>query len=168
MVVVAPEDSAHEPPPIVVGMLVAARIAYFAVASPACVLHLDDPLDRIVPTPQLDRPEVIADFRDRVAQEFRRLRPAAVGVAFTRRYMGWNANDAFDRFSLDTAAMLAAVDLGIRCERVRQEDAADAVGVAPAKLGAQAAARLGIDRTRYWNDRVWAIATAVYMARRAS
>lgn len=125
---------------------------------------LDDPLDWITPTEQVDRPEALGDFRDRVKQELRRIKPHAVGVGFTRKYKNWTAQQAFKRFSLDAAAMLAAVDLGIACRQVREEDAARSLGVAPTKLAELAPTKLGIDRTNYWDDRVWAIATALCIA----
>jgi hypothetical protein len=149
---------------VVVGLAVLGGIAYFAVVRCPDRLLLTDPLDRIVPTKQVDPPQALANFRDRVGQEFRRLQPRAVGVGFTRKYKNWKAQDAFRRFSLDATAMVAAVDLNIPCQQVRQEDAARAVGVAPAKLVEQAAAKLGINETKYWNERVWAIATALHVA----
>jgi hypothetical protein len=157
------DKSPHEPD-VVVGIAVQHGVAYFAVVQCPDILLLTDPLDRIVPTEQVDRAEVLRNFRDRVAQELRRLQPRAVGVGFTRKYKGWTAQEAFTRFSLDAAAMLAAVDLHIPCLQVRQEDAARAVGAAPKLLADHAAARLGIQKTTYWSERVWAIATALYVA----
>ena len=160
-------DGESHPPDgsgVVVGIAVQHGQAYFAVVECPDKLLLSDPLDRITPTQQVDRPEGLADFRDRVAQELRRLRPVAVGVGFTRKYKSWTAEEAFSRFSLDTAAMLAAVDLNIPCTQVRQEDAARAVGIAPTALAQHAAATLGVEPTKYWNERVWAIATALQVA----
>jgi hypothetical protein len=150
---------------VVVGISVRGGQAYLAVVECPDKFVATDPLDRITPTQQVERPEVLGDFHDRVAQELRRLRPRAVGVGFTRKYKNWTAEQAFRRFSLDAAAMLAAVDLGIPCQQVREEDAARAVGVAPTKLAEEAAGHLGIGETDYWNDRVWAIATALHVAK---
>lgn len=160
-----PESDRPDGPGVVVGISVRGGEAYFAVVQCPDTPLVDDPLERITPTQQIDRPAGLADFRDRVAQELRRLQPRAVGVGFTRKYSSWTAEDAFRRFGLDAAAMLAAVDLGISCQRVREEDAAGAVGVAPTKLPEQAPARLGIDKTKYWSHRVWAIATALHVAK---
>lgn len=161
-------DSDDAPGPgRVVGVSVRGGRAYFAVVECPDTFVAGDPLDRITPTQQVERPDVLGDFKDRVAQEFRRVRPRAVGVGFTRKYKNWSAEQAFKRFSLDAAVMLAAFDLGIPCQQVKEEDAARAVGVAPTKLAEQAAARLGIDATDYWDERVWAIATALHVAKDA-
>jgi hypothetical protein len=149
---------------LVVGVSVRGGRAYFAAVRCPDTVLIDDPLDRIAPAAQGEHAAVLANFRDRVSQEFRRLRPRAIGIGFTRKYQQWTAEDAFTRFTLDAAVMLAAVDLNIPCSRVREEDAARAVGLPPNMLAQAASAKLAITRTKYWNDRAWAIAVAIAIA----
>ena len=146
------------------GVSVRGGRAYFALVRCPNVPLLDDPLDRITPTEQGDHPAVLANFRDRVVQELRRIRPRAVGVGFTRKYQQWTAEEAFTRFTLDAAVMLAAVDLNIDCQRVSEEDAARAVGVPPKDLPERAPGALGVAKTKYWKDRAWALAVALHVA----
>jgi hypothetical protein len=148
----------------VLGVSVRGGQAYFAlVCCPATPL-LAGELDRITPSTQGVHATQLGNFRDRVSQELRRIQPGAVGVGFTRKYNNWAAEDAYTRFTLDAAVMLAAVDLNIECVRVSEEDAARAIGVPPKDLSARAAGALGVTPTKYWKERAWALAVALHVA----
>jgi hypothetical protein len=147
-----------------VGINVSGGIAYLGVANAGGEVALDDPAPRIGPNAQLDVARRLEDFRSRIAQELRRIRPQAVGVARTRRYQRWGYQEAFDRFTLEAAVMLAAVQEGFPCRQVKQEDAARATKVPVTKIAEALPERLGIEPTPYWRDRSVAFATALTLA----
>jgi hypothetical protein len=105
----------------VLGISVRGGRAYFALVQCPSTPLLGDELDRISPSAQDDHAAVLGNFRDRVSQELRRLQPRAVGVGFTRKYQNWSAAEAYARFTLDAAVMLAAVDLNIDCASRRRD-----------------------------------------------
>lgn len=159
------EDQQNAPPDkLVVGVSIHAGVAYFGVVKCPDVILIDDRLDRIVPATQGSLSTDLDDFKNRVLQELRRLQPHAVGVGFTRKYGGWTAQNAFKRFSLDAAVMIAAAELGVRCDRVKLEAAAKAVGVPPTKMDELGASSLGISPPRNRTERTWAVATALAVA----
>jgi hypothetical protein len=147
------------------GIAVARGAVYLGVVREPDELLLDDLAERIQPSAQLELDAQLGDVRDRVRQELRRLKPAAVGVARTRKYMNWKYQPAFDRFSLEAAAILACVDAGVPCRMVRGEDAAKAVPAPPSQIAEHALQNWSITPTAYWKDRVWAFATAMALAK---
>ncbi len=149
---------------IYVGINIASGAAFLgAVRCPDRVL-LDDGADRILPSEDLDYPARLEDFRLRLAQELRRLRPAAVGLARTRMFKNWTMAAATQRFGFEAAAMLAVVGEGIACELVRQEDAARSVGVPIKEAPDHLPEALGIEKTPFWKDRSIAFMTARHLA----
>lgn len=149
---------------VYVGINIASGAAFIgAVRCPDQVL-LDDGADRILPNEDLDYPRRLEDFRARLAQELRRLRPAAVGIARTLKFKQWSMSEATTRFGFEAAAMLAAVQEDIPCELVRQEDAAPSCEV-PLKRAAELLPdALGIEKTPYWKDRSVAFMVARHLA----
>jgi hypothetical protein len=147
------------------GVNVASGVAYLGVVRAPDQLMVDDPGDRVEPSASLGDAARLDDFRSRVQQELRRLKPAAVGVMRPRKYNGWMWSAAFNRATLEAAVMLAAVAEGVRCTIVRAEDAAKAVPAPPTKVVELAANRWGIEPTEHWKDRVWAFATAMALAK---
>ena len=154
--------------PLFLGINIAGGAAYLgAVRAPAEIL-VDDQADRILPNDGLDRPVRLEDFRARLAQEMRRLKPAKVGIARTRMFQNWTMKDASNRFGFEAAAMLAAVQEDFACELVRQEDAARGAGVPIKQVQEMLPAVLGISKTPYWKDRAVAFMVARYLAGQAS
>jgi hypothetical protein len=151
--------------PIHLGISVAGGAVYLGVVREPDELVLDDPAERIQPSAQLDLAAQLGDVRDRIRQELRRLQPAAAGVARTRKYTSWQYQAAFDRFSLETAAILACVDEEVSCRLVRGEDAAKAVPAPPTKVTERAHRQWDITPMAYWKERVWAFATAMALAK---
>jgi hypothetical protein len=138
-----------------------------AVRGPDRIL-VEDEADRILPNESLELPLRLEDFRARLAQEMRRLRPTKIGVARTLMYKGWSMKSATSRFGFEAAAMLAAVQEDFECELVRQEDAAKSVGVRLTEAAEQLPDVLGIDRTRYWKDRSIAFMIARHLSEEES
>jgi hypothetical protein len=147
------------------GVHIASGIAYLGVATSADGLIMSDPADRIRPSPQLADANQLGDFRDRVSQEIRRLQPAEVGVFRTTRFRNWSFTDAWTRFSLETAVMLAAVGEGVPSRHVVAEDASGTVPCPPNKIPDIAAEAWGVQRPQYWRERAPALAAALALAR---
>jgi hypothetical protein len=146
------------------GIQVAARVLYFGVAM-ANNLAPDTGPPRLKPSDQLELAAQLGDVRDQVRSELRALAPAGVGVLRTTKFSQWKYKDAFGKFSLETAAILACVDEGVPVRLVTAEEAASAVPASRANLPAQALKAWGISpKPPYWNDRAWAIATAAALA----
>jgi hypothetical protein len=149
------------------GIQVAGRVLYFGVATtdgPA----VDEGPARLKPSEQLELAAQLGDVRDHVRSELRALSPAGVGILRTTKFSQWQYKDAFPKFSLETAAILACVDEGIPARLVTAEEAASAVPAARASLPAQALKTWGVDpRPPYWNERAWALATAAALASKA-
>lgn len=151
-------------PSVFVGINIAGGEAYLgAVRAPREPL-VSDPADRISPNSQLDMAPSYEDFRARLAQELRRLQPAKVGVARTRKYRSWSMADATTRFGLEAAAMLAAAQEGFECQLVTQEDAARTIAVPLPKLIGQLPGRLDMTKTPYWAERSVAFLVAAHLA----
>lgn len=146
---------------VYLGLRISSGVAYFGAVESPDQLLLDDPLDKLASNTHLDTAAKLEDFRARVAQELRRLEPAAVGVARTMRYQQWSYQSAFDRFSLEAAAMLAATAEQIPCYVVKQERAGKAVGLPPNQIADRLAGRLGIEAPAHWEHRSVAFAAAL-------
>jgi len=150
---------------VFVGVNVAGGVAYFGTVEPPERLLVGDPTDKLEPSANLRDAARLDEFRSRVQQEFRRLKPSAVGVMRPRKYSGWQWNAAFNRAILEAAVMLAAAGQGINCTIVRAEDAARAVPAPPTKVVEQAATKWNVEPTEHWKERVWAFATALALAK---
>jgi hypothetical protein len=129
----------------------------------------DDPLERLELAQSLAGAEQVADFAARFKQEVRRIRPAAVGVVYPRRYSNWKYADAFRRVSMETAIMLGVAELStparpIAYVQVKQDPMAKALGIPLPKFGEKAKAQWGHGVPRYQKDRLYAVAAAVYLA----
>jgi hypothetical protein len=149
---------------VYVGINIASGAAFLgAVRCPDQVL-LDDGADRILPSEELDLPRRLEDVRARLAQELRRLQPAAVGVARTLKFKQWSMSAATTRFGLEATAMLAAVQEDIPCMLVRQEDAARSAGVPLKRAEELLPGALKIEKTLYWKDRAPAFMVARHLA----
>jgi len=158
----------HNNNQLYVGINIASGGVYLgAVQSPDAVLA-DDQADRILPNEDLDYPARLEDFRARLAQEFRRLQPATIGIARTRKYAQWSMAEATKHFGLEAAAMIAAVQEGFDCHLITQESAAKSVGVDPKDVVGQLPDRLGIERTHHWERRSVAFMVAVHLAKEKS
>lgn len=125
---------------------------------------IEDAADRIKPNAQLDDAPRFEDFRARVGQELRRLQPAIVGIARTRKYSNWTMANASTRFGLEAAAMIAAEQEGLPCRLVTQEEAAKTVKAPIPRLTQALPGRLGIQPTPYWGDRAVAFLIAAHLA----
>jgi hypothetical protein len=156
-------DIGHDEP-VYVGINIASGGAYFGAVQGPDVVLTDDQADRILPNEELDYPVRLEDFRARVAQELRRLRPASVGLARTRMFKNWTMSSATTRFGFEAAAMLAAVQEGFPCLLVRQEDAARSAGVPTDRMIEMLPEALGIEKTRYWKERSIAFMVARHLA----
>jgi hypothetical protein len=150
-----------------VGVAVASGTAYLAIATANQIL-LDDPAEQVACNDRLHDAERLEDFRGRLGQVFRRVQPVEVGVARTTRFARWTYKDAFARFGLEAAVLIAAAHEGFAARVVTREEAARGAGVPMPTLHEQLAPTLGIERTSHWSHRALAIATAVALARRAS
>ena len=139
---------------VFLGVNVSAGVLYLGVVRASGELVLVDEAERIQPSSQLALDSQLGDVRDRMRQELRRLRPVAVGIARTTKYNGWAYQSAFDKFSLETAALLACIDDDVPAQLVRGEDAARAVPAPKTRVVERAAEIWEIERTRYWKDRV--------------
>jgi hypothetical protein len=146
-----------------VGIHIASGAAFLAAISGGQPL-VDDSADRIRPNAQLNDALRLEDFRARVGQELRRLQPAKVGVARTRKYGNWTMANASKRFGLEAAAMIAAAQEDFECQLVTQEEAAKTVEVPIPRLGRVLPGRLGIEPTPYWEDRAVAFLIAAHLA----
>jgi hypothetical protein len=153
-------------PPTYVGINIASGVAYFGAVRGGEIL-VRDSADRIRPNGQLDDATRYENFRARVAQELRRLQPALVGIARTRKYGQWTMATATKRFGLEAAAMISAAQEDIECRLVTQEEAAKSVEVPIQRLTAILPERLGVEPTAYWNDRAVAFLVAAHLAKRA-
>jgi hypothetical protein len=150
--------------PVYVGINIASGGAYIGAVRCADDVLVDDAADRVLPNEELELPARLEDFRVRLAQELRRLRPAKVGIARTLMFKNWSMKAATTRFGFEAAAMLAAVQEGFACELVRQEDAAKSVGV-PLKRAAELLPEaLEIEKTPYWKERSVAFMVARHLA----
>lgn len=127
---------------------------------------VEDGADRVAPNMQLADAARLEDFRARLAQEFRRLQPAMVGVARTRKYQNWSMADATMRFGLEAVVLLAAVQEGFEARIITQEEAARTVGVPVTKIAEQLPHSLEIERTSRWKDRAVAYLVARHLAER--
>ena len=159
------QDHQHQNP-VYVGINIAAGVAYFGAVRDREAL-VDDKADRIRPNAQLDDASRYENFRDRVAQELRRLQPAVVGVARTRKYSQWTMAAATKRFGLEAAAMIAAAQEGFECRLVTQDEAAKTVKAPIPRLSTVLPERLGIEPTPYWDDRAVAFLIAAHLSQEA-
>jgi hypothetical protein len=147
------------------GVHVASGIAYFGVSNRQGVPLMDDDLECIRPTAQLGDAERLDEFRKRVVQEIRRLDPAEVGIFRTTKYFNWTFKNAWARFPLEAAVMLAATDEQVPSRHVVAEDAARRAGGDKTKIPERAAAAWGVPPAkRYWKERALAFAAAVALA----
>jgi hypothetical protein len=154
----------EDTPPTYVGINIASGVAYFGAVRRGEAL-VEDSADRIRPNAQLDDSPRYENFRARVAQELRRLQPAVVGVARTRKYGQWTMAAATKRFGLEAAVMIAAAQEGIDCRLVTQEEAAKTVKVPIPRLTDLLPERLGIEPTPpYWDDRAVAFLVGAHLA----
>ena len=151
-------------PPVYLGIQIASGVAYLGVVREDGEVLVDDPADRIRPNAQLDEASLYENFRARVGQELRRLQPAVVGVARTRKYSQWTMADATKRFGLEASAMIAAAQEGIECRLVTQEEAVKTVKAPIPRLTDVLPERLGIEPTPYWKDRAVAFLVAAHLA----
>jgi hypothetical protein len=149
---------------VYVGINVAGGIAYLGVCR-GKQLDLSDTAESIEPNRQLALAEQLEDFRARLGQEFRRLAPQEVGIARTRKFSQWQYKPAAARFGLEAVAMVAAIQEGVPCSMVVQEDAAKAAQVPVTKFAEAMPARFGIDPTHHWDKRALAFATALALAK---
>lgn len=162
-----PRENAIDPDqqkaPVFVGVNIASGCAYLGVCCGSEVL-VGDGADLVVPNGQLADGARLEDFRARIAQELRRLRPKVVGVARTRKYNNWTMANATTRFGLEAVVLLAAVQEGFDGRIVTQEEAAREVGVPVTKVAEQLPSRLGIEPTSHWNERSVAFLIAGHLA----
>lgn len=149
---------------VYVGINVAGGIAYLGVCRGE-QLALDDAAESVEPSQQLPLAERLEDFRARLGQEFRRLAPQGVGIARTRKFSQWQYKPAATRFGLEAVAMVAAIQEGVPCSLVVQEDAAKAAQVPVTKFAESMPSRFGIDPTLHWDKRALAFATALALAK---
>ena len=127
---------------------------------------MDDDLECIRPTEQLGDAERLDEFRKRVVQEIRRVVPAEVGIFRTTKYSNWSFKDAWARFPLEGAVMLAATDERRPSRHIVAEDAARCAGGDKTRIPELAAGVWGVGPTkRYWKERAPAFAAAIALAR---
>jgi hypothetical protein len=149
----------------VVGVHLAAGVAYLAVIECPDRPLVDDPAERLIPAQNLAGAEQLADFASRIDQELRRIAPIVVGVLHPKLYGNWTYRDAFRRVSLEAAIMLSANGLGIAYEQVKRDAALKALQIPGKDESRWAAERLGITPPRYWNERSWAFIAAGALAK---
>lgn len=151
------------------GVNIAAGVAYLALVNEAAVPDLDDAI-KMVPAKGLTGATRLKDFADRFLQELRRLDVKTVAIAHTRRPMQWKYTDAFERVSIEAAIMLTAETAGIRCISVKQDkEAADLVGISkPEQAEEELADALGLKGyVKHWKNRAVALMVAVAAAKGA-
>jgi hypothetical protein len=91
----------------VLGIHFVSGTAYLGVVFAPRDLALNDQAPRVQPSKHLSVNESLKDFKDRIGEELRRLKPSAVGGVYPRMYKGWPLNDAFTR---NEGALLDAFD----------------------------------------------------------
>lgn len=147
------------------GVNVVRGVAYFGAVDHRGLPMLHDELECVRPTEQLGDAERLDEFRKRVGQEIRRLNPAEVGVLRTTKFSQWKFKDAWARFPLEAAVMLAATEERVPSRHIYAEDAARTAGGDKSKISDLAAGTWGVAPTdRYWKERAPAFAAAVALA----
>lgn len=150
---------------LAMGFHISSGAAFVGLATDGETLLLDDEAERFRPAEHLAGADQLADFKSRVEQELRRIKPSIVGVVHPRLYSNWQYKAAFTRVSLETAIMLAAHEAGVAYEVVKQERIAKALKLPVTKISEQAAERFGVTPSKYWANRAMAYAAAATLAK---
>lgn len=149
------------------GLHVKAATIFFGVTEPKVnddTLALGTSLGcaRLAANGSLNPADAAGDLYNRLAQEFRTIKPDVVAMLSTRKYANWKYSEAFDRIFAITVAQLACHDLGIRYEDFKTEAVGKTIGVPAKDLGKLESTVLGFSSNpTYWTTgRAHAFATA--------
>jgi hypothetical protein len=158
--------SAVDRPEAVLGVNVAAGVAYLALVERLATLKLDGTAKLPTPT-NPDAWEQLRLFGDRLVAEARAHHVVCVVFAEPRKYNAWKYYEAFSRASLQVAGSLALHAARVEVLEVAQRTAATTLGLKLGELDDGLAETLGIDADAvvHWKHRVPAVAVAVHAAR---
>lgn len=147
------------------GIHVSAGVVYLGLVNSGGTPMLEDPMECIRPSDQMDAANRLVDVRDRFVAELGRLRPAGVGVIRTTKFGNWSYKLAWGRFSLEAVVLVASADASIAAQIVVAEDAAKTIPCAVSRIAESAAAGWALEQTpRYWDKRAPAFAAARALA----
>ncbi|HEY4395642.1 MAG TPA: hypothetical protein VGP64_16340 [Polyangia bacterium] len=152
----------------VMGVNVAARVAFLGVVGRPCIPILGDEFTKVVPPTNVDEWERLGQFGQQVVVTARGCK--AVCVAFTepRRANQWAYSDAHERASLQTAAALALRAEGIEVLRYHPKTAASALGfnahIREMDEGFAGLLKIKASEVTYWSERLPAFEVAAAVA----
>lgn len=149
----------------VLGVNLAAGVAYLALVEPPQALKLDEVV-KVVPAESLAGVVRLQDFGDRFVQQARGVAATHVVVAEPRpRPSPWSYADAHARVELETTILLLATKAGIASATMKQTEAAKAVGVSELKEVSSTLKKLVSEKVKHWEDRVPALLVALATAK---
>ena len=148
----------------VLGVHVAANVAYLALVERPDAPHLADPV-KIAPATGLVDGVLLKDFGDRFVQEVRRVDAEVVVLAHTKKYGGWSYADAFARASLEATVLLVLASSQVKCCVMKQDRATKTLGFVRNKGIETLAAIVEHVGTLHWKERAPALLVALACAK---
>lgn len=150
----------------ILGVHVAASVAYLALVERPSAPHLSDPV-KVATAPGLVDGVLLKDFGDRFYQEVRRVSAEVVVLAHTKKYGGWSYADAFARASLEATILLVLASSPVKCCVLKQDRAAKTLGFKRNKGIESLAATIEHEGTLHWKERAPALLVALACAQGA-
>ncbi len=153
----------------VVGINIAAGVAYVAVVDGDGNPALERSTAKIVPASNVDAWTALTQFGTRIVAEVRGAGSTCVGFADPKRYNQWAYSEAFQRASLHVAAGISLAGMGVNAVSVAHKTFASTLNIKSLKtLDVELAERLSIDpaSVTHWKNRAPALAVALHLAAR--